>query len=67
MHWLKTDTDNKIYTINGNAGTGKTTFIHYLQYNDESLQMIILNVSLSKSYVEWFSGIKIIICDIDMV
>ena len=56
--WLENFSDNKVYTINGNAGTGKTTFINYKKYTDRENKWIILDINIAKSYEEWVSDIR---------
>lgn len=57
--WLdnfENDTE-KVYTINGNAGTGKTTFINYKKYKETKLKWIILDVHLARCFDEWVSDV----------
>lgn len=56
--WLNNFSNCKIYTINGNAGTGKTTFINYMKYKTTDMNWIILDVNLARSYDEWISDIR---------
>lgn len=57
--WLNNfESDNeKVYTINGNAGTGKTTFINYKKHKDASAKWVILDVHLARSFDEWIPDI----------
>ena len=36
IDWIKDYSNSKVYTVSGNAGTGKTTFINNLRYNNWS-------------------------------
>lgn len=56
--WLNNFENSKVYTINGNAGTGKTTFINYKRINEKNNKWIILDVHLARSFDEWFSDIR---------
>ena len=55
--WLSDPTNYKIYTISGNAGTGKTTYINYRRHFDDK-KWIVLDVDVAMASVPWFSGIK---------
>lgn len=54
--WIESEKNYKVYTISGNAGTGKTTFIHRLKYENPVQDWIILDVSKAKDFVDWFHG-----------
>lgn len=56
--WMDSDINFKIYTISGNAGTGKTTFIHRLESEIEDKNWIIFDVANSRDFIDWFNGIK---------
>lgn len=56
--WLNNFSDAKVYTINGNAGTGKTTFINYQKYKDKDIVWIILDIYSARSYDEWMTDIR---------
>ena len=56
--WLGNFRIDKIYTINGNAGTGKTTFINYKKYKETNIKWIILDIHLARSFVEWMPDIR---------
>lgn len=60
--WLNNFTNNKVYTINGNAGTGKTTFINYKKYEETEIKWIILDIHLARSFDEWMSDIRTDVC-----
>ena len=32
ISWLESETNSKVYTISGNAGTGKTTYVNKIKY-----------------------------------
>ena len=61
--WLNDFSNNKIYTISGNAGTGKTTYINHLKYEsiDENIDWIILDVCNAQPFVEWPGDVKTIV------
>lgn len=56
--WLNNFRNSKVYTINGNAGTGKTTFINYKKYKEKKIKWIILDVHLARSFDEWISDVR---------
>lgn len=58
LTWLNNYSYNKIYTINGNAGTGKTTFINYQRCSDTHAKWVILDLQLTRCYDEWISDIR---------
>lgn len=53
-NWLIDPQNNKIYTISGNAGTGKTTFINYQKYNNKDFEWVILDVDKTDEHIKWF-------------
>lgn len=55
--WL-TNNNKKAYTISGNAGTGKTTYVHWLRYKYKSIRWTILDVASANDTVEWYYNIK---------
>lgn len=59
--WLNNLSDSRVYTINGNAGTGKTTFINYRKYEEKNIKWIILDIHLSRNHDEWFSDIRTVV------
>lgn len=56
--WLNNFSNCKIYTINGNAGTGKTTFINFMRYTSTDIKCIILDIHLARSYDEWIADVR---------
>lgn len=58
IKWTDSVNNSKVYTISGNAGTGKTTFIYKLQSLNKDKKWIILDVSQAKDFIDWFNGIK---------
>lgn len=56
--WMNSKNNLKIYTISGNAGTGKTTFIRRLEYENKNKNWIIFDVVKAKDFVDWFNGIE---------
>lgn len=51
--WIK-DSGNAIYCIKGNAGCGKSTYLHYLKYTnqDESIMWDIIDIQKSREGVD---------------
>lgn len=58
LAWMANFDNHKIYTISGNAGTGKTTLVNYLKYKNREMQWIILDVARSANPVRWFGDAK---------
>ncbi len=58
QHWLESDSNTKIYTISGHAGTGKTTFVHKLKQSLSQYNWIILDLSRARDSVLWFYDIQ---------
>lgn len=58
MRWMTDNNNSKIYTISGNAGTGKTTFIKRLEYDNPNKSWLIFDIANSKDYIEWFGSKK---------
>ncbi|MFR5875263.1 MAG: hypothetical protein ACLUFN_02105 [Eubacterium sp.] len=59
--WINDSKNSKVYTISGNAGVGKTTYINGLKYfreGDKNEKWIILNVADSHDKVTWFGDIE---------
>lgn len=56
--WLSNYTIDKVYTISGNAGTGKTTFINQRRYEESNIEWIILDIHLARSNDEWMTDIR---------
>lgn len=57
--WLSDYTNNKVYTLSGNAGTGKTTYLHHLKYYDsKDANWTILDVSIAPISIDWYDGEK---------
>lgn len=56
--WINDPKNSKVYTISGNAGTGKTTFINYEKHIKENEDWIILDVALSENEIQWFGEYK---------
>lgn len=56
--WLNNFDYYKVYTITGNAGTGKTTFINYRKYNEKKIRWIVLDIYRARKYTEWMSDIR---------
>ena len=56
--WLDNYENNKVYTINGNAGTGKTTFINHKKYTETKIKWIILDIHRARSFDEWITDIR---------
>lgn len=56
--WLNNFEYNKVYTITGNAGTGKTTFINYKKYQETDIKWIVLDIYRARKYNEWLADIR---------
>ena len=56
--WLSSFKNSTVYTINGNAGTGKTTFINHERYTNKSIEWIIMDIYRAPSHIEWISDIS---------
>ena len=62
IRWLRNfDThdynNRKLYTISGNAGTGKTTLVQLLKYRAvERIEWVILDFSRASEFVQWPGG-----------
>lgn len=70
--WLRVfnkNTNSKIYTISGNSGTGKTTFLYWLQdsfiNNNQNVEIVILDVSEKNDVISWFGDYETKISNID--
>ncbi len=57
LKWMSNKNNSKIYTISGNAGTGKTTFIRRLEFENRDRNWIICDITKSRDFIEWFNGI----------
>ena len=58
LNWLQDQNNSKVYTISGNAGTGKTTYVNRLKYNRTHGEWIILDISTSNSKIPWIDDIE---------
>lgn len=56
--WKGDFNSNKVYTLNGNAGTGKTTFINRIRYIESKKNWVILDVHNARSHVDWMADIR---------
>ena len=56
--WLHNYYLDTVYTISGNAGTGKTTFIHYCKYICKDIRWVILDVHEASGFVDWMTDIR---------
>ena len=65
LKWKMDFSANRVYTINGNAGVGKTTFINHSRYYDKDVQWIILDIYLANSYIDWISDVRTTIDNFD--
>lgn len=61
--WLNNKNAPKVYTVCGNAGTGKTTYINYLKNKSKNTNWIILDSSKSHDRVKWLGNITSLIYD----
>lgn len=61
-NWLKDFKDTKVYTISGNAGTGKTTLVNYFKFkekeNTENIDWIIIDMFRSVNPIRWIGDYK---------
>ena len=64
--WLNNFKNSKVYTINGNAGTGKTTFINYKKYTEKEVKWVILDINYARSYDEWIADVKTVISNFEL-
>lgn len=55
--WLDNFRISKVYTINGNAGTGKTTFVNYEKNKNKNIRWIILDIYEAPNRIEWMPDI----------
>ncbi len=55
--WLNDHNNIKVYTINGNAGTGKSTYINYLKHKEKDKRWLILDIARVGRYIKWFGDI----------
>lgn len=58
--WIGNIDDNKVYTISGNAGTGKTTYINNQKYR-RTENWIIINIDKTTDWIELFGDYTIIV------
>ena len=61
--WLNNETNHKVYTISGNAGTGKSTFINKLKIDHPEMTWTILDVIKANDVINWFGDIRTDIVD----
>lgn len=55
INWLHNKITDGVYTISGNAGTGKTTFVNYLSSTVNDLRWVILNMSSASNTIIWLN------------
>lgn len=55
INWLHNEMTDGVYTISGNAGTGKTTFVNYLSSTVNDFRWVILNMSTASSTIVWLN------------
>lgn len=55
INWLHNEMTDGVYTISGNAGTGKTTFVNYLSSTVNDLRWVILNMSSASNTIIWLN------------
>lgn len=56
--WLNDPSNDKVYTISGNAGTGKSTYINFEKHNKKNDDWMILDVAFSEKEILWFGESK---------
>lgn len=61
LTWLHNFDNNKVYSLCGHAGTGKTTFINYLKYCSKDVEWIILDVDSATRTIIWYGDEKTVI------
>ena len=55
INWLHNKMTDGVYTVSGNAGTGKTTFVNYLSSEIIDLRWVILNMSTASNTIVWLN------------
>lgn len=58
MNWLDTFENHKVYTLSGNSGTGKTTFLHKLKQISSEYVWTIIDVSIAPDKFDWLGDIS---------
>ena len=59
INWLDGSDNSKVYTLSGNSGTGKTTYLHRLKYCEKKEHSwTILDVYLSPDQIYWYDNIS---------
>lgn len=56
--WLENFNISKVYTITGNAGAGKTTFINYKRCTEKDINWIVLDIYDAPNTIEWMPDIS---------
>lgn len=59
--WLESFDNDKVYTLSGNSGTGKTTFLHHLKDVYTEYEWVILDVSSSPERFDWLGDIHTVV------
>jgi len=54
--WMNSKDNYKVYTISGNAGTGKTTLVRKLEYENKDKNWIILDLTEARNFIDWFNN-----------
>lgn len=57
FYWIESDNE-KIYTVSGNSGVGKSTYINKLKYTDNKHKWVILDVAKATHWIRWFGDIE---------
>ena len=55
FNWLHNGRTDGVYTISGNAGTGKTTYVNYLCETVADHRWIVLNMTKASNTVVWLN------------
>ena len=64
LNWLDNFDNSKVYTISGNSGTGKSTYLNYLKFCEKKAHnWIILDVSLATKRITWYEDKSTYISD----
>lgn len=61
ISWLESETNSKVYTISGNAGTGKTTYINKISMSDKTREWVILDLATVQNRISWIGDNETII------
>lgn len=57
LNWLEQFDNNKVYTISGNSGSGKTTYIRHLEHTLKEYEWTVIDVSSRSKNITWIQDI----------